>query len=216
MSEDIFDEIREMNRRSWLYETKRAALHDTALLRWTFENNDGRNPVMAKARQYVEHWPEAREKALGLLLWGDVGTGKSYFAACIANALLEKGASVIMTNFSRVLGTLGAFYSADRNKYLDELAACDLLIIDDFGMERGTEYSLEQIFSVVDARVRSARPLIVTTNLALRDLKAPKDLTHQRIYDRILGACAPICFSGESRRKDEGAANLELAKKLLA
>ena len=51
----------------------------------------------------------------GLLIWGDVGTGKSFFAGCIANALLEKGVPVLMTNFSRILNTLTGMHFEDRN-----------------------------------------------------------------------------------------------------
>lgn len=56
---------------------------------------------MQKAHDYVVHWSEMKAKSIGLLLWGDVGTGKSFFAGCIANALLEQGVPVLMTNFSR-------------------------------------------------------------------------------------------------------------------
>ena len=55
-----------------------------------FTNDDGSNPYMKYAKQYVEHWDEVKKKGMGMLLWGDVGTGKSYMAACIANALLEQ------------------------------------------------------------------------------------------------------------------------------
>ena len=50
-----------------------------------------------------------------------------------------------------------------------------LLILDDFGMERGTEYGLEQVYSVIDSRYRSGKPLIATTNLTLEELQHPQD-----------------------------------------
>ena len=55
-----------------------------------------------------------------------------------------------------------------------------MLILDDFGMERGTEYGLEQVFHVIDSRYRSGKPLIVTTNLTLDDLHNPEDTAHSR------------------------------------
>ena len=79
----------------------------------------------------------------------------------------------------------------------------DLLILDDLGAERGTEYALEQVFAVIDARYRSRKPLIVTTNLTLNALKHPDDLAHARIYDRILEICAPILFGGENLRVEK-------------
>ena len=74
----------------------------------------------------------------------------------------------------------------------------DILIIDDLGVEHNTEYSTEQISSIIDTRYRSGKPLIVTTNLKLDELKHPSDLAHARIYDRILERCAPILFTGKN------------------
>jgi len=87
-----------------------------------------------------------------------------------------------------------------RNEYIARLCRAPLLILDDFGMERGTEYGLEQVYNVIDSRYRSRRPLIVTTNLSLQDLQHPQDTAHARIYDRLLEMCAPIRFSGENFR----------------
>lgn len=70
---------------------------ERAMREWNFANDDGSNPHMRYAKQYVEHWDEFKRKGMGMLLWGDVGTGKSYMAACIANALLEQEKRVLMT-----------------------------------------------------------------------------------------------------------------------
>ena len=59
------------------------------------------------AKRYVEQWKKVKAENLGLLLWGDVGTGKSFVAACIANALLDQGIPVLMTNFSKILNQMG-------------------------------------------------------------------------------------------------------------
>lgn len=118
---------------------------------------------MQKAFSYVEHWEQVKAGNYGLILWGKVGMGKSYFAGCIANALMEKEISVCMTNFALILNDLAASYK-DRNKYIARLCSFHLLILDDFGMERGTEYGLEQVYSVIDSRYRSGRPLIYRTS----------------------------------------------------
>ncbi len=57
-----------------------------------------------------------------------------------------------------------------RNEYIARLCRAPLLILDDFGMERGTEYGLEQVYNVIDSRYRSRKPLIVTSDLSLQDL----------------------------------------------
>ena len=90
-----------------------------------------------------------------------------------------------MTNFPTILSRLCRTFGEDRTAFLDSLGDYDLLIIDDLGVERNTEYALEQMFSIVDSRYRSGKPLIVTTNLKLDEMKYPPDLAHARIYDRI-------------------------------
>ena len=74
-------------------------------------------------------------------------------------------------------------------------------IIDDLGVERSTEYAMEQMFFVIDSRYRSRRPMIITTNLKLSELKNPPDLAHARIYDRILERCAPILLTGRTEKE---------------
>ena len=77
-------------------------------------------------------------------------------------------------------------FSEDRSEFIASFDEYDLLIIDDLGVERSTEYAMEQMFFVIDSRYRSRRPMIITTNLKLSELKNPPDLAHARIYDRIL------------------------------
>lgn len=111
----------------------------------------------------MECWEQMKDGNHGLLLWGKVGTGKSCFAGCIANAFMEQEIPVRMTNYALILNDLAAKFEG-RNEYIDPFCRYPLLIIDDFGMERGTEYSLEQVYNVIDSRYRSGKPLIVTTN----------------------------------------------------
>lgn len=84
-----------------------------------------------------------------------------------------------------------------------------------FGMERGTEYALEQIYNIVDNRYRSRKPLIVTTNLTLDEIRHPQDTTHARIYDRLLEMCVPVSCIGVSFRKETAQEKLERLKILI-
>ena len=193
---------------------KRRGFTDPAMRGWTFANDNGKCPQMKHAHFYVENWTAMQEENIGYLLWGGVGTGKSYFAGCIANALMEQEVAVRMTNFALILNDLTASFKG-RNEYIARLCRAPLLILDDFGMERGTEYGLEQVYNVVDSRYRSRRPLIVTTNLSLQDLQHPKDTAHARIYDRLLEMCAPIRFSGENFRRATAQDKLARLKNLM-
>ena len=195
-------------------ELKRQGFTDPAMRGWSFANDNGKCPQMKHAHFYVEHWETMLAENIGYLLWGGVGTGKSYFAGCIANALMEREIAVRMTNFALILNDLTASFEG-RNDYISQLCRAPLLIIDDFGMERGTEYGLEQIYNVIDSRYRSKKPLIVTTNIPLQNLQHPQDTAHARIYDRLLEMCAPICFSGENFRKATAQDKLARLKNLM-
>ncbi len=91
-------------------ELKRRGFTDPTMRDWTFENDNGRNPQAGLARRYVEHWEDMRTDNIGCLFWGGVGTGKSYLAGCIANALMEKEIPVHMTNFALILNDLAASF----------------------------------------------------------------------------------------------------------
>ena len=99
---------------------KRRGFTDPAMREWNFANDNGRNPQMDTAHGYVAKWEEMLEGNHGLLLWGGVGTGKSYLAGCIANALMEQEISVKMTNFALILGDLAATFEG-RNEYISNL-----------------------------------------------------------------------------------------------
>ena len=191
-------------------------LPDPGLRKHTFENDLGYNPKqMRMAKRYVQHWEEMQKNSTGLLLWGDVGTGKSFIAGCIANALLDKGVPVIMTNFARLLNKLTDMYASDRNAYIDSFKRYPLMIIDDLGVERNSEFAREQVFSVIDSRYRSELPMIVTTNLTLEELQHPEDLSRSRIYDRVLERCLPIRVNDQNIRELNQAATFAQAKQLL-
>ena len=166
---------------------------------WTFENDDhGNEKLTNMAKRYVDHFDDLCKDGKGLLLYGGVGTGKTYIACMIANALIDKGYPVLVTNFARVLSTLQGTF--DKQEYLDSLNQFRLLVIDDLGIERDTGYAKEQVFNIIDSRYRSGLPMIITTNLTMQKLATESDLADKRIYDRILERCYPVEVVGESRR----------------
>ena len=73
----------------------------------------------------------------------------------------------------------------------------------------------KELSGVIDSRYRSRRPMIITTNLKLAELKNPPDLAHARIYDRILERCAPILFDGNNFREENAGATRQAAKDIV-
>ena len=197
-------EEREQKRRDFLDRVKSlraSGFPDAEMQRWTFANDDRSNARISDiAQKYVEHFDEMRRRGKGLLLFGDVGTGKTFAAACIANALIDKGVPCLVTSFARLVNTLQGMYDG-RQDYIDGLNRFPLLVIDDLASERDTEYMNEIVYNVIDSRYRSGLPLIVTTNLTGDELKHAAEITKKRIYSRLFEMCVPIEVKGVDRRK---------------
>lgn len=180
---------------------RRVGFPESDMGTWTFEADDGKDERTMKAmRSYVEHFPEFKKQGKGLLLYGPCGTGKTFAAACVVNALLNKGYPCLMTNFARITNTVSGMYEG-KQEYLDSLNKYTLLVLDDLGAERSTEYMSEMVFNIIDARYRANLPMIITSNLTGQELKNPKNIAEQRVFNRILEKCHPIEVKGSDRRR---------------
>lgn len=184
----------------------------------TFENFQVRKENenhLKIAKSYCEKFKIMYERNQGLLFYGTVGTGKSYTAACIANYLLEKNTSVVMTSFVRILQEMQGFDKEREESFSNHLNNVRLLIIDDLGAERSTDYALEKVYGIIDSRYRAKKPLILTTNLTLQQMQNTTDIRYERIYDRIFEMCYPMEFSGISWRKRQAFQRFEETRKIL-
>ena len=180
---------------------KERGFTDKTLLGCSFEQDDGSAPeFMRKMQNYCKKFDQMREMNKGLLLFGTVGTGKTFAAACIANELMNRGVPCIVTSFPRIVNALQSSFE-NKQMYLDDLNDCDLLVIDDFSVERQTEYVQEIIYEVIDSRYKAGYPMIVTTNLTAAELKNPKTVMQTRLYSRLLEMCHPIEVKGTDRRR---------------
>jgi len=168
-----------------------------------FENYIASTPeeerILRICRNYADHFDEMYAQSAGLLFYGSPGTGKTFAASCIANALMEKRVPVLVTSIIRITADM---FGDDLNELLYRMNKARLLVLDDFGAERDTEFKAEQIFAVIDARYAAKKPMIITTNLT--DFKSETNVRRRRIYDRIFEVCMPIRLDGESKRRIAG------------
>lgn len=193
-------------------EMRRKGFNNDEITGWTFANANGTNAkVMNIVQNYVDNFPYFLEKGKGLLLYGVAGTGKTYAAACAANALIDKAIPCYMETMARARN----MSFENKQKYLDDLQKFKLLVLDDLGTEAKTEYMQEIVFSIIDARYRAGLPMIITTNLTLQELKQPQNEADSRIYSRILERCFPVEVAGVNQRHKKINEDFAETKRLL-
>lgn len=208
--EEYEEQMRRINR------LKEASMMDKKYREVTFDKYEVREEnkkVFEIAKKYVDRFQDMYKKNQGLLLYGPVGTGKSFTAACIGNYLLNNAKPVIMTSFVKILQDI---WENDREaEYITILNSASLLIIDDLGTERETDYALEKVYNIIDSRVRANKPMIITSNLELNDMMECEDIRKKRIYDRILECCYPMYVGGKSFRMMKAAQRFDEMKDFL-
>jgi len=153
-------------------------------------------------RRYVNAVEQNIDAGRGLWIQGDVGTGKTTLAMLVSKAALEAGRSVAIYSLPRLLNLLRESLDSQQGKldFLDRLTAVDLLHLDDLGAEHRTDWVLEQLYSIVNARYESERPIVATTNLM------PDELS-ERLGERTVSRLAEICgelipLYGEDKRRE--------------
>lgn len=169
----------------------------------------GKNEMIV--RRYAERFDKALAENIGLMLFGQMGCGKTFYAQCIANAVIDQGRMVMYTSIRRLVRAM----KNEAEFVLRSVKGCDLLVLDDLGAERNTEFMAEQAFEIINTRYEAHKPLIVTTNLDPNALKSEQDLTYGRAYQRVLEMCPAVKIEGATRRKQLAIAKLGKLEELL-
>lgn len=154
------------------------------------------------ARRYCDRWPEMLERNVGLIFYGNPGTGKTYLSACIANELMRQMVPVLATSIIK----LGSVDAETLDETLRRMRSADLVVLDDFGSERDTDFMRERVFSVIDSRYANKKPMIITTNIDLADMRKSTDINTMRVYQRIRAMCKVVKLQGASWRSSESQA----------
>ena len=183
---------------------------------YTFENDCGRSESRLDiAKRYVSKWEECKKKNLGILLTGASGTGKTFFAGCVANALIDSGVSVMMTTMPQLLVILGNLHGKDLEDYLARMDQYDLFILDDYDPEGLSPYYQRLLYAIVDRRFSTRKPMIVATNLSVSTMKGSHlDSLVAKTNQRIREMCTPVVFEFKELRQDQITRRLQEARKL--
>jgi DNA replication protein DnaC len=162
----------------------------------------GTQKAFSEAVAMVDQWNERRETGQGLILYGPPGNGKSHLAASIINGLVSKGVLGVFLSVPELMDRIRYTYDTQNNEtesaILAGLDSADLLILDDAGAERWSEWVESKLFRIIDTRYRKRKPIIVTTNL---DLKALGQAVGLRSMDRLIEMCTVVELTGKSYRR---------------
>ena len=151
-------------------------------------------------KRYVEKWEQMKAENIGLMLHGNYGGGKTFYASCIANALLYKGEAVLMTTITDLALIMKANFGQDRTIILEQVQKVPLLILDDVGREETT--FLDLAYDIVNARYKAKKPLIITTNLTMKAIRDETTSRKCRIYDRLIEMCVPVRVEDAKQRQE--------------
>lgn len=167
---------------------------------YTFDRDDKRNiPITKLCCDYIRHWREMEQISGGLLFYGDVGGGKTFYAGCIANALIKRGVPVLFTSLRDLVDNRQA--AKYKGAELWDLKEYRLFVLDDIGAEKLNKADLDTAFQVIDDIYLLQKPLIVTTNLDLEQLRTPNNQEIARLYSRIFERCPKPVFVGNKRNR---------------
>jgi DNA replication protein DnaC len=179
----------------------------------SFVVREGSEKCFKLAQKYVQEFDEWEGESL--MFWGEPGNGKSHLATAIANELTEKGKRVVFISMPDLLEKIKATFNRNSNESEAEimkgLQVCDLLIIDDIGAEKVSDWVQEVIFRIVDGRYKKMKPIMATSNLE------PKELAERigkRAYDRLIEISQPIKNEATSYRREKAKARMERFKDL--
>jgi len=160
--------------------------------------------VVDEVRSFADTIDAKLDAGRGLWFMGPVGTGKTTLAMLVSQAALKTGRSVAIYSLPRLLNEIRDTHRAERSHVdlLDRLTAVDLLHIDDVGAERTTDWVLEELYSIINARYEDERAVVITTNILDREALCAQ--ITERTVSRLTEMCEELPLLGHDRRMDLG------------
>lgn len=176
----------------------------------TFESyiakEKGQRYALKISKLYADKFEERLEIGGGMVMCGSPGTGKTHLAAAIANQVIESGRNVVfvsaMKALRRVKSTFGNNSIENEDDVIRSFRQPDLLIIDEVGVQYGSDAEKLILFEILNGRYEDMRPTIVLSNLEEDDLST---FLGARVVDRLYeGGGAVVPFTWGSYRRNRG------------
>ena len=157
---------------------------------------------MSQILAFCKGWADDFDRqSQSILMFGNTGLGKTHLSLAIANVVVSKGYNVIYTTagtlFSQLEKERFGRLKADESPE-EAVLSCDLLILDDLGSEFITQFTVSEVYNIINSRMLSGKPTIINTNLKYDELA---DKYNPRVYSRIIGDYVPLEFIGNDVRQ---------------
>jgi DNA replication protein DnaC len=173
------------------------------MLNCEFGNDNFEHTQICK--NYADNAKKMYIEGNGLILYGDVGTGKTHLAVAMANKIIENW-EIRFTTIQNLFVSYYATSFESRVNWMDSYINSDFLIIDDYGVENITDSYYQIIFSIINGRINREAPLILTTNQSLESFKENTSVKESRLNSRILELCYPVKVQGKNWRQEKSKA----------
>lgn len=209
------EELKKMQNLDLLERRRSICFHEHSALyesRFSLDDGEGDRNAFQIFKNYADNFKTALDENHGLLIYGNVGSGKTFAAACIANQAIDNGFTAYFTKFAEIKNNL--WNAKDKQDFVNDICSYDLLLIDDFGTESDSSYTSEIVTNIFDTRVNKQKPMILTSNLTPEQLKKGGEIEYQRIISRALGNCMAIKYVGDDRRNVGRTRHLDFYQKI--
>lgn len=157
--------------------------------------------ILDSAKAYVRNFSNIPSNRGNILIYGEVGLGKTFLTNCIAKELLDKGHQVFYLSANELFQNILSPYIMNQEKALADLYkyvyTCELLIIDDLGTELINSFTLSNLFEIINQRGIQGKSTLISTNLGLKDLKAKYS---ERIMSRLVESYTVYNIYGDNIR----------------
>ena len=171
----------------------------------TFDNwkpRKGTGRALNVAQAYAGFLAENLKSGRGYIMFGQPGNGKSHLAAAVVNMAARKGYTAVFERVPKLLAKIRATYDGgpiSEGQIMKTLTQADLLVLDDAGAEKCTQWTEPTLYTIIDERYTHKRSIIVTTNAGLEELEQKIGF---RAMDRLLEMCAIVENQGTSYRQE--------------